>query len=150
VLWLISYGLGLAISTLCADRRYIYMWAKDFFFAAATFTLMMVVQFGILNRCSCATAWGRLGVILPQIPEYTKVLNDRIAHEWLGVTLGAIAVVSSMCIGVFVWHMDAVRVFLLRDDSDPNFLVDNRKYAHVEEPEALELQETRHPSEVNS
>jgi hypothetical protein len=140
VQWLVSYGLGLAVSTLCTDRRFTYMWVKDSFFAAATYTLMMLVQFGILNRCSCATAWGRKGVILPQLPGFTKILNDRIAHEWLGVTLGAIAVVGCMCIGVCAWHMDAVRVFLLRDDSNTKSFVLNRRHANVEEPEALELQ----------
>ncbi|KAM7194459.1 hypothetical protein V8F20_007985 [Naviculisporaceae sp. PSN 640] len=100
---------------------YDIVFVKDFIMALAALTLIMVVQFGIFNRCDCYTLWGRAPLALPQIEAVAADLMNRIALEWPLVTFTWILVEVAMCLAIWGWwYRDAFRVYTQKDDGTSN------------------------------
>ena len=128
--WALALGLDLLISV--AMERYGYlktgggcwyevMFVKEMVMALAAVTSIMVIQFGIFNRCDCYTLWGRAPLGLPQIPEVAADLMDRIALEWPLVVFLWVLVEVVMCLVIWLWwYNDAFRVYTQKDDGTSN------------------------------
>lgn len=100
---------------------YEIVFIKDVIMAMAALTLIMVVQFGIFNRCDCYTLWGRAPLALPQIEAVTADLMDRIALEWPLVTFSWILAEVGMCLAIWGWYYrEAFRVYTQKDDGTSN------------------------------
>ncbi|KAK4224487.1 hypothetical protein QBC38DRAFT_514847 [Podospora fimiseda] len=91
---------------------------KEVVMGISSIMIIMLVQFGIFNRCDCFTLWGKVPIALPEIPEVAKVLMDRIAFEWPVVTFGWIMVEMGFCCLIWWAYQDAFRVYNQEDGVD--------------------------------
>ncbi|KAF2184313.1 hypothetical protein K469DRAFT_688793 [Zopfia rhizophila CBS 207.26] len=89
---------------------------KDTFFPLSNIALLIVYQWGSMNRCSCWDMWGLAGLVLPEMPEIKATLMSLIKLEFPWVILGAILFQLAFCAVVAWKYWDAVRVFVQRDD----------------------------------
>jgi hypothetical protein len=96
------------------------VFSKDVFFALSNIAIVLITQWGILNRCSCWSMWGMTGLHLPQLPGVKPELMYFIRHEAPWIVFTAVIFQLAFC-GVVAWHYwDAVRVFIQRDDGASN------------------------------
>ncbi|KAK3374559.1 hypothetical protein B0H63DRAFT_399750 [Podospora didyma] len=134
--WLLNFSLDFFL-TLAMDKLYHLlhagaggrrkswywyeiMFAKDLIMALAAFTLIMVTQLGIFNRCDCYTLWGTVPLALPQIREVAAVLMDRISFEWPLVTFLWIGIELVLCVAIWGRYSEAFRVYMQKDDRTSN------------------------------
>ena len=90
------------------------------FFGLSNIAIVMVTQWGIMNRCSCWDMWGLTGLHLPQIPEEIPGLMHFIRYEAPWIVFTAILVQLLFGAAVCWWYWDAVKVYIQRDDGASN------------------------------
>lgn len=96
------------------------VFAKDIFCALSNIALIVVTQWGIMNRCSCWTMWGKRGLNLPHLPGVVSELMRDARHVAPWIVSTAIIFQLVFC-GLVAWkYWDAVRVFIQRDDGISN------------------------------
>jgi hypothetical protein len=72
---------------------------------AATLGLVMATQIGILNRCSCYTKGGKIGLALPQTPMVKATLEHRIdVHYPLIAVTGIVAQLLIFTSIIMAWY----------------------------------------------
>lgn len=103
-------------------RKYLF-WAvfyKDLFFALSNIGIVIITQWGIMNRCSCWTMWGLTGLHLPQLPTVKPVLMNYIRRIAPWIVFMAILLQLLFCSAVVWKYWDAMRVYVQRDDGKSN------------------------------
>lgn len=122
--WVLSACLDILLNTISPVRRKCLFWstvAKDALLTSFTMGCVVSTQFGILNRCSCSSLFGRTGVMLPQIPEVASVLRYRLGTLYPAVTFCCVAIeVVVVPLFVWWWYGDALRVYVQCDDGTSN------------------------------
>jgi hypothetical protein len=117
--------LSFVVETIC--ERYLgrmLFWVtfyKDMLSTLGTFAVILVVQWGIMNRCSCWSHWGSTGVYLPQMKEVKPGLMFFIKETAPWIVCAAILFYLLFCIAVVWKYWDAVRVYIQRDDGVLSF-----------------------------
>ena len=102
-------------------RLFWTMLIKDSVATAATMGGIIATQVGIFNRCDCYTNWGSRGLALPQMPDVAETLYRRLSTAYPAITFTGIAI-ELVVIPVFlcIWYIDALRIFVQRDDRRSN------------------------------
>ena len=93
---------------------------KDVVCALSNIAIIIVVQWGIMNRCSCWSGWGSTWLHLPQLPEVKAELMGFIRDVAPWIVLAALMFYFIFCAAVIWRYWDAIRVFIQRDDGAPN------------------------------
>ncbi|CAO2658602.1 Nn.00g063250.m01.CDS01 [Neocucurbitaria sp. VM-36] len=139
IIWLLSTVVEI-ICERCLDRK--LFWAifwKDTLSALCSIAIILLVQWGIMNRCSCWSGWGSTGLHLPQMPEVKPELMYFIRHIAPWIVTVAVAFHFIFCAGIVWKYWDAVRVYVQRDDGVSNLGWENRRReksrVHVSEHE---------------
>ena len=125
--WFLSAGFDTVIKYFWPPNKRIQrrlfwtMLIKDSVATAATMGGIIATQLGIFNRCSCYTNEGRTGLALPQMPDVAETLYRRLSTAYPAITFSGIAI-ELVAIPVFlcIWYMDALRIFVQRDDRRSN------------------------------
>ena len=125
--WFLSAGFDVVIKYFWPlnkgiQRRLFWtMLIKDFVATAATMGGIIATQVGIFNRCGCYTNDGSTGLALPQMPDVAETLYRRLSTAYPAITFTGIAI-ELIVIPVFlcIWYIDALRVFVQRDDRRSN------------------------------
>ncbi|KAF1921844.1 hypothetical protein BDU57DRAFT_64211 [Ampelomyces quisqualis] len=121
LLWVLSVLAGIACENLCKGRK--LFWAvfwKDLVCALSNIAIVIVVQWGIMNRCSCWSGWGSTFVHLPQLPEVKADLLFFIRNLAPWIVFAALMFHLLFCAAVMWKYWDAIRVFIQRDDGLSN------------------------------
>ncbi len=94
---------------------------KDIVFTGATMGGIILTQWGILNRCECYSNWGRTGIALPQTPDVSMVLKERI-NTWYPAITGIGLCFQLILVSSYItWQYgSALRVYIQRDDDKSN------------------------------
>ena len=92
---------------------------KDVVFALATLLGVIVVQIGVLNRCSCYTNWGLQGLALPQMHEVDQALQKRINLHYPLITTAGLGF-QLVIVSGYIWkkYPLALQVYTQRDDDE--------------------------------
>jgi hypothetical protein len=93
---------------------------KDLFCALSNIAIIIVVQWGIMNRCSCWAGMGSTWVHLPQLREVKTELMYLIRHVAPFIVFAALVFHFGFCAAVVWKYRDAFRVFIQRDDGASN------------------------------
>jgi hypothetical protein len=121
VMWLLSFSVEIACEKLAKERMlFLVVFWKDVFFASSNVAIIIVVQWGIMNRCSCWSRWGSTWVHMPQLPEVRTELIHFIRNVAPWIMFAALIVHSLFCAIVMWRYWDAIRVFTQRDDGLSN------------------------------
>ena len=114
--WLGSASLGLIP---LGTWTFAFTFLKDAIAMFATVTIVIFIQVGFLNRCSCYA--DTTGIALPEMQSVSEILNKGLAGEYyVIVVLGLlfhVAIVPGLIISRF---RPAMQVFLQRDDGFSN------------------------------
>ncbi|KAK0647026.1 hypothetical protein B0T16DRAFT_446866 [Cercophora newfieldiana] len=128
--WIFSFFLDFAVTTIMecfghllpnpASPKKINMiveklyypltFIKDTTLGLAAISSILVTQLGIFNRCDCFTLWGKVPVMLPEIPQVKEILMRRIAGEWPAVTFLWIVLEIGICGGIWWWRNEGQSV----------------------------------------
>ena len=119
--WLLNAALDYIPWKERSKGQFWFMFAKDLLSTLITTGAIIVSQIGILNRCSCYTMQGTVGLALPEVSAISQTLFYDIkalypAIAFLGIGLQLIvfpAIIAQQ------YHM-AMRIFLQRDDGISN------------------------------
>jgi hypothetical protein len=142
VLWVLSFALGACLERWLKKWVFRAVFIKDTFIALANIGIVMITQWGIMNRCSCWAQWGRTGLHLPQMPEVKPELMHMTRHIAPWLVVASILVQMIICAAVLWWYWDAVRVYIQRDDGMSNLAWQRRKYDRMTVLQAeVELEE---------
>jgi hypothetical protein len=100
---------------------YWFLFVKDLIAGSFIVALILVVQGGILNKCSCYSSPKDKTMINPLDPLVAQRLDELFNHQWLGITVAGIAI--QLVISAFMswWYITAFRVYLQRNDGKSNF-----------------------------
>jgi hypothetical protein len=124
----VSFAAEFVLERWLSERVFAAVFCKDIFITLCNIAMMLVIQWGILNRCSCWSMWGLAGVALPQLPEVKPELMYFIRHTAPWITFMAILFQLLFC-GAVAWkYWDAIRVFVQRDDGVSNMSWGKRTY----------------------
>lgn len=94
---------------------------KDLLITIATMGGVITTQFGVFNRCSCYTQWGRTGLALPETPHIAELLFHRLNTAYPAITFTSIGIeLIIIPLLICVRYKDALRTFLQRDDRKSN------------------------------
>lgn len=94
---------------------------KDLLCTAVTMGIVIAMQFGLLNRCSCYTPWGVTGFALPEMASVAETLLQRLEGAYPTIVACGIAVHLLIVPGLVIWRLrPAIRVFVRRDDGFSN------------------------------
>lgn len=149
-MWLLSFATEIVLERWLRKRLFTAVFCKDVFITLSNIAMMLVIQCGILNRCSCWSMWGLTGVALPQLPDIKPELMYYIRHKAPCIVSMAILFQLLFC-GAVAWkYWDAVRVFVQRDDGVSNMSWEKRKYerkANIKTGALIELVEIGPPQE---
>jgi hypothetical protein len=107
----------------CMIKQSVLFWVifwKDLVCALSNIAIIIVVQWGVMNRCACWSKWGSTWVRLPQLPEVKGELMHFIRHVAPWIVFAALMVHFVLCVAVVWWYLDAIRVFIQRDDGMSN------------------------------
>jgi len=118
---MLSFVAGIACEKMLKQR--VLFWAvfgKDVVCALSTIAIIVVVQWGIMNRCSCWSGWGSTWVHLPQLPEVSAELMHFIKDIAPGIVFAALMFHFLFCVAIVWRYLDAIRVFIQRDDGVSN------------------------------
>lgn len=121
MLWVVSFCLDIVLERLL--RRRVISWTvfwKDMIFSLITIAIIILVQWGILNRSVCWSQWGSTWVHLPQIPEVKTDLMYFIRYTAPWIVSAALVFHLTFCVVVAWRYWDAIRIFIQRDDGMPN------------------------------
>ncbi len=114
---------GTSERTLEHKQKLLFRWTvtKDVLISIATLGGVIAVQVGVLNRCSCYTMWGFDGVALPEMPIVYEKLRHRLSTWYPGLAFTCIGV-ELLIVPALIYrrYPDAFRVYLQRDDGEPN------------------------------
>lgn len=121
-IWLLSFVAEVAFESTLSDEIlfWVVFW-KDMICSLSVVIIILVIQVGIMNSCSCWSRWGATWVHLPQIPEVKGELMYFIRHVAPWIVFGTIVLHFFLCAGVIWWYWDAFRVFIQRDDGESNW-----------------------------
>lgn len=120
-IWLLSFLVECACERLLREKAvFWFVFWKDMFCALSNIAIIMLIQWGIMNSCSCWSGWGSTWVHLPQIPEVKSELMYFIRHVAPWIVFAALMLHFLLCVAVIWWYLDAVRVFIQRDDGESN------------------------------
>jgi vancomycin permeability regulator SanA len=125
--WVVSFLSDAVFERLL--RRHVIFWPvfwKDMIFSLITIAIIILVQWGILNRSVCWSQWGSTWVHLPQIPEVKTDLMYFIRHTAPWVVAAALVFHLMFCIVVAWRYWDAIRIFIQRDDGMSNVIWSTR------------------------
>ncbi|KAF2677268.1 hypothetical protein K458DRAFT_163206 [Lentithecium fluviatile CBS 122367] len=121
VVWLLSFAIECLLERWLQKKK--LFWAvfwKDVLLALTNISIIIITQCGILQRCSCWTAWGLTWLHLPQLPNVKPELMHYIRHIAPAITFTAILFQFVFCAAIVWRYWDAVRVFIQRDDGISN------------------------------
>jgi hypothetical protein len=119
--WMLSFLFEVVAERLLAGERLFWtVFWKDTVCALSNIAIIVVVQWGILNRPACWSIWGTTGLYLPQMPEVTRELMYFIRQVAPGIVFAALMFHFFFCVAVICRYWDAVRVFVQRDDGLSN------------------------------
>lgn len=118
---MLNFFLDIVCEKLLSRRALFWtVFWKDMAFTLITIAIIIVVQWGILNRSACWSRWGSTWVHLPQIPDVKSDLMFFIRNTAPGVVIAALVFHLTFCV-VVVWkYWDAIRVFIQKDDGTSN------------------------------
>ncbi|CAI6338279.1 unnamed protein product [Periconia digitata] len=116
VIWVASFILESLIEHWVREWRFWSVFTKDVFCALSNIAIVVVTQWGIMNRCSCWSMWGLAGLHLPHLPEVMPQLMRDARHVAPWIVSTAILFQMLFCGLIAWWYYDAVRVFIQRDD----------------------------------
>lgn len=119
--WVLSFFSEVVFKKLLGRR--VIFWAvfwKDMVFTLATIAIIIVVQWGILNRSACWSRWGSTWVHLPQIAEVKTDLMFFIQNTAPWIVSAALMFHLMFCVVVGWKYWDAIRIFIQRDDGLSN------------------------------
>ncbi|KAL8869000.1 MAG: hypothetical protein Q9174_004600 [Haloplaca sp. 1 TL-2023] len=128
ITWVISALSDVAlihVFPLTADNARWLFWStfiKDLLVTVATVIGGIVVTvFGVFNRCSCYTNWGRTGLALPQRADLAELLEYRLDNVYPAILFVSIGI-ELLLIPLFIClrYRYAFRVFIQRDDRTSN------------------------------
>lgn len=120
-IWLLSFIAETACEKMFKQRVLFWIvFGKDLLCALATIAIIIVVQWGIMNRCSCWSGWGSTWVHLPQLPEVKAELMHFIKDVAPGIVFAALMAHFVFCVAIVWWYLGAIRVFIQRDDGESN------------------------------
>jgi hypothetical protein len=121
MVWLLSFSVEVACETMLKQRMlfWVVFW-KDVAFAMMNIVIIIMVQWGIMNRCSCWSGWGSTWVHLPQLPAVKVELMYFIKHIAPWIVAAALVLHFIFCAAVMWKYRDAIRVFIQRDDGRSN------------------------------
>ena len=109
--------------TLEHKQNLLFRWTatKDIVISIATLGGVIAVQVGVLNRCSCYTMWGYDGLALPEMPIVYEKLRHRLSTWYPGLAFTCIGM-ELLIVPALIYrrYPDAFRVYLQRDDGEPN------------------------------
>ncbi|KAF1849773.1 uncharacterized protein K460DRAFT_360626 [Cucurbitaria berberidis CBS 394.84] len=126
-IWLLSSVIEIICERYLNRRLFWVIFWKDTLCALSNIAIIIVVQWGIMNRCSCWSGWGSTGLHLPQMPDVKPELMFFIRHIAPWIVLGAVVFHLVFC-AVVIWkYWDAVRVYIQRDDGVSNLGWENRR-----------------------
>ncbi|KAF2740632.1 hypothetical protein EJ04DRAFT_507657 [Polyplosphaeria fusca] len=118
--WFLSFAVECVLELLLREKAFWPVFWKDTFVSLAVVAVVLVTQWGIMNRCACWSSWGKVGVHLPQMPEVRQELMHYIHGVAPWITFMAVLLQLLFC-GLAVWmYLDAIRVFIQRDDGKSN------------------------------
>jgi hypothetical protein len=120
VLWLMSFVTGSLLERWLHKGMLWAVFWKDLFFAVATIGVILITQWGIMNRCSCWSMWGFTGLHLPQLPDVESELMTLIRQQAPWIVFMAVLLQLLFCASVAWKYWDGVRVFVQRDDGVSN------------------------------
>ncbi|KAK3986973.1 hypothetical protein QBC44DRAFT_401412, partial [Cladorrhinum sp. PSN332] len=122
--WLLSFVFDYVLTIFmvrlgCNGKNagywYEITFVKEVIMGTSAILVILLVQFGIFNRCDCFTLWGKVPLALPEIPEVAAVLMHRIAFEWPAVTFGWIGIEMVFCVVIWRVYQDAFDVYNQED-----------------------------------
>jgi hypothetical protein len=120
--WVGSWVLDFAILRWrLKGYDYWFLYVKDLIAGSFIVALILGVQGGILNRCSCYSDPKDGTIKNPLDPLVGQPLNNLFNHEWLGVTVAGIAIQVVVSAVISWWFIAAFRVYLQRNDGKSNF-----------------------------
>ncbi|OCK80882.1 hypothetical protein K432DRAFT_404298 [Lepidopterella palustris CBS 459.81] len=126
-LWVVSVIINCVLETCCTKYLFWLVFAKDVLSSFANIALLLVFQWGVMNRCSCWTMWGRRGLYLPQISWIRATLMDRFGGEYRNILLASMCFQLLLCAAIAWCYRHAIRVYLQRDDDQSNLGVVGRR-----------------------
>lgn len=129
VVWLLSFMVGTIIERFIDRRLFWAIFWKDTLSGLTNIAIVIVVQWGIMNRCSCWSGWGSTGVHLPQMDDVLPQLMYFIRHVAPWIVFGAIMFQATFCATVTWKYRNAFRVFMQRDDGVSNLGWERRSSA---------------------
>jgi hypothetical protein len=121
MVWLLSFAVEFACEKMLKQRMlfWVVFW-KDVAGAVTNIVIIIMVQWGIMNRCSCWSGWGSTWVHLPQLPAVKVELMYFIKHVAPWIVSAALVLHLVFCAAVMWKYRDAIRVFIQRDDGLSN------------------------------
>ena len=126
-LWLLSFVIGSLLERWLRKGVFWVIFWKDMFFTVANIGIILITQWGIMNRCSCWSMWGLTGLNLPQSPAVKKELMELIREKAPWIVSMAILFQLLFCAAVGWKYWDAFRVFVQRDDGVSNLSWETRR-----------------------
>jgi hypothetical protein len=120
--WLASFLLQYVVARCNIGQR-LHFWivfSKDIMSTISNVFVILITQWGILNRCDSWTHWGKTGLKLVNIVEVHDVLLQRSKKKYPAIIFSGIAIQLACCGVVAWWYRHALRVYLQRDDGRSN------------------------------
>ncbi|KAF1839178.1 hypothetical protein BDW02DRAFT_615545 [Decorospora gaudefroyi] len=119
-IWLLSFAVETVCEIYLGRRLFWTIFWKDALSALSIVAIILLIQWGIMNRCSCWSRWGSTGLHLPQMTGLKGNLMHFIRHVAPWIVLAAIVLHLRLCVAVVWKYWDAFRVFIQRDDGASN------------------------------
>ncbi|KAH7084854.1 hypothetical protein BKA63DRAFT_4313 [Paraphoma chrysanthemicola] len=121
IIWVLSFLIqGCCERVLHHEVVFQVLFWKDVFCAMSNIGIIVIVQWGIMNRCSCWAGMGSTWVHLPQLPKVKGELMYYIRHVAPFIVFVALMFHFLFCAAVIWKYRDAIRVFIQRDDGVSN------------------------------
>lgn len=127
IIWLASAELDILLNRMfppIPKNHKTLFWCtyvKDLIATCTTMGAVIATQVGLFNRCACYTKWGKTGLALPEMPGIAHILRTRLGREYPAIVFTSIAIeLLIVPLAIWLWYVDAMRVFVQRDDGKSN------------------------------
>ena len=119
-IWIMSYLMGILFSRLRIIANYWATFAKDLLSTTLIVFVLLITQWGILNRCSCYIDGAKDALLIPLVPGVPDALTRRIRWDYRWIVACGIVFQFLSSIAISWRYKSALRVYMQRDDGMSN------------------------------